>query len=44
MPDTFVSYSRRNKDFVRKLVDALQENDHTVWIDWENIPLTADWM
>lgn len=42
--DTFVSYSRRNKAFVQKLVEALEDNGHSVWIDWENIPLTADWM
>jgi len=42
--DTFVSYSRRNKAFVQKLVTALEEHGQSVWIDWENIPLTADWM
>jgi len=44
MSDIFVSYSRKDKPFVERLVAALQERGKTVWIDWENIPLTADWM
>ncbi len=45
MADLFISYSRRNKDFVRKLYDALaNRTDIKVWVDWEGIPPTADWM
>lgn len=44
MADSFISYSRKDKVFVERLVATLQEKNHTVWIDWENIPLTADWM
>lgn len=44
MTDAFISYSRKDKTFTRKLVDSLQENGKSVWVDWENIPLTADWM
>lgn len=44
MTDAFVSYSRKDKTFTRKLVDGLQQSGKSVWIDWENIPLTADWM
>lgn len=44
MTDVFISYSRKDKDFVRKLHTALEESGRDAWIDWENIPLTADWL
>jgi len=44
MTDAFVSYSRKDKAFTRKLVSGLQQSGKSIWIDWENIPLTADWM
>ena len=40
----FISYSRKNKAFVRKLNAALDEAGINAWVDWEGIPLTADWM
>jgi len=43
MPDVFISYSRKNADFVRRLHDALGRANRDVWVDWEDIPLTADW-
>ena len=43
MPDVFISYSRKDEDFVRKLHDALVQKGRDVWVDWEDIPLTADW-
>ncbi len=43
MSDVFISYSRKDKDFVGRLHDALANLDRDVWIDWEDIPLTADW-
>jgi CRP-like cAMP-binding protein len=39
----FISYSRRDKPFVLKLNEALSEYGIDTWVDWENIPLTADW-
>ncbi|MCB9101566.1 MAG: TIR domain-containing protein [Anaerolineales bacterium] len=41
--DVFISYSRRNKTFVQKLNQALVEKERQVWVDWDDIPLTADW-
>ncbi|GAB4508702.1 MAG: hypothetical protein OHK0046_01920 [Anaerolineae bacterium] len=41
MSDVFISYSRRNKEFARKLVNRLTETGRTAWVDWEGIPLTA---
>ena len=43
MAQVFTSYSRRDKDFVRKLSDALAAQKREAWIDWKDIPLTAEW-
>ncbi len=40
----FISYSRKNKLFVRKLNKAINESGIESWVDWEGIPLSADWM
>ena len=42
-----ISYSRKDQDFVRALHSGLlghglSESD--IWVDWDNIPLSADWM
>lgn len=39
----FISYSRRDRDFVQTLHDAISDHGIDTWVDWENIPLTADW-
>ena len=41
--DVFISYSRRDKTFAQKLNRALAEKNRQVWVDWDDIPLTADW-
>lgn len=43
MTDVFISYSRRDKDFVTRLHGSLAEKGRDTWVDWEDIPLTADW-
>lgn len=43
MPDAFISYSRKDKDFVKGLNEALLKNKFTTWIDWEDIPHTSKW-
>ena len=40
----FISYSRRNSDFVRRLHDGIVARGRETWVDWEGIPPTADWM
>lgn len=40
----FISYSRKDKDFVRRLNDSLEAGGVDVWVDWEGIPLSSDWM
>ena len=44
MSDVFISYSRRDIDFVRHLFDQLTARDREPWADWQNIPPTADWL
>ncbi len=44
MADVFISYSRRDKDIVRRLYDALAAQKRDVWVDWEDIPPTAEWL
>ena len=42
MSKIFISYSRKDKDFVKKLYEALTKSlpnsDQDVWVDWEDIP------
>ena len=44
MADVFISYSRRNIDFVRHLFDQLKAHDRESWADWQDVPPTADWL
>jgi hypothetical protein len=42
-----ISYSRKDKEFVKKLYAGLVDHSipaDNVWVDWEGIPLSADWM
>ncbi|HRQ37127.1 MAG TPA: TIR domain-containing protein [Chloroflexota bacterium] len=39
----FISYSRKDKAFVQKLHNNLVNANLQTWVDWEGIPLTADW-
>lgn len=43
MTDAFISYSRKDKVFVRRLHEALKSQNRDVWADWEDIPPVADW-
>ena len=43
MPAVFISYSRRDKAFVQRLHDALRAHQYDVWVDWEDIPPSAEW-
>ena len=42
--DVFISYSRGDQPFVRRLYEALGEKQRRAWVDWEGIPPTADWL
>jgi hypothetical protein len=41
--DIFISYSRRDSAFVHTLNDVLAERGRNIWVDWEDIPPSADW-
>ncbi len=43
MPDVFISYSRKDKEFVSRLVASLTSAGRDVWVDWEDIPPSAEW-
>ena len=40
----FISYSRKDKAFVQKLNDALDNAGVQAWVDWEGLELASDWM
>ena len=44
MADVFISYAREEKEFVRTLHEALAQQNRDTWVDWQDIPLTADWL
>jgi TIR domain len=44
MADIFISYSRKDKDFVRRLNEALKSRGREVWVDWEDIRPTEEFM
>ncbi|MEO8395669.1 MAG: toll/interleukin-1 receptor domain-containing protein, partial [Chloroflexota bacterium] len=43
MPDVFISYSRKDSEFVHHLFDSLTAAQRSAWVDWEGIPITAEW-
>lgn len=43
MADLFISYSRKDTSFVRALSDALESAGRDVWVDWQDIPVSARW-
>jgi tetratricopeptide (TPR) repeat protein len=42
--EVFISYSRKNKDFVHRLDDALKRRGREAWVDWEDILPTEEFM
>lgn len=43
MANVFISYSRKDISFTKRLTTELQKWQHEFWIDWERIPPTVDW-
>ena len=43
MSHIFISYSRKDIDYVRKIVTALEASEFDVWIDLDDIPKGEDW-
>ena len=44
MTDFFISYAREDKLFVERLYSKLDDRDYKAWVDWEGIPLSAEWL
>src|SRR6266487_2863381 len=44
MADVFISYSRKDKDFVHRLDEALKNRGRDAWVDWEDIRPTEEFM
>ncbi|MEP6984607.1 MAG: toll/interleukin-1 receptor domain-containing protein, partial [Chloroflexota bacterium] len=43
MNDIFISYSRKDTDFVRRLFTALEEQKYQAWVDWKGIDYSTKW-
>ena len=43
MAKVFISYSRKDIKFAKRLTGELKKSDLNFWIDWEGIPPTVDW-
>ncbi len=43
MVDVFISYSRREGEFVQRLNTAFDDVNRVVWIDWQSIPRGGGW-
>jgi len=43
MSDVFISYSRRDSEFVHQLFEDIKATGKEVWADFEDIPKAADW-
>src|SRR6476660_652572 len=44
MAEVFISYSRKDKEFVRRLDEALKRRGREAWVDWESIRPTEEFM
>lgn len=44
MSDVFISYSRNDSEFVRRLVAELKSRGQNSWVDWEDIPISTIWL
>ncbi|MCB1960755.1 MAG: TIR domain-containing protein [Rhodocyclaceae bacterium] len=40
----FISYSRRDADAVRAICEALSAQGRSLWVDWEGIAPSAEWL
>ena len=44
MADVFISYSRKDIEFAQHLHQELESRDREPWVDWRDIPPTAEWL
>ncbi len=43
MNDVFISYTRTDRVFAKRLLNNLHAVGRDTWIDWQNIPFAANW-
>jgi formylglycine-generating enzyme required for sulfatase activity len=43
MADVFISYSRNNTDFARRLFNSLDADGRKAWVDWQGIDYSTKW-
>src|SRR4051812_9152071 len=43
MANIFISYAREDREFVSGLQSALAAHGYDVWVDWQDIPPSADY-
>jgi WD40 repeat protein len=43
VPSVFISYSRHDREFVERLHSTLARRAYEVWVDWDDIPPSAEW-
>lgn len=44
MSQLFISYSRKDTEFSRRVTDQLNAENMDVWVDWQDIPPSVDWI
>ena len=44
MSDVFITYARKDLDFVKGLHASLEARGKSAWVDWEGIPPSAEWL
>ena len=44
MADVFISYSRKDIEFAQHIHQELETRDRQPWIDWQDIPPSAEWL
>ena len=44
MSDVFISYSRKDIQFAQRIHQELEARNHEPWVDWQDIPPTAEWL
>jgi len=44
MNQLFVSYSRKDVDFARRITERFEAEEMDAWVDWQDIPPSVDWM
>lgn len=44
MKQLFISYSRKDAEFTRRLTQRFEADGLDAWVDWQDIPPSIDWM